>query len=68
LTEEGYQKNVIVFRCVNLIVRNAATPPWILYQGDRKVERHPLVTLMEHPNPLKTWTAFLEALAANIFL
>ncbi len=68
LTEEGYQKNVIVFRCVNLIARNVATPPWILYQGDQEMESHPLMTLMEHPNPLQTRTAFLEALAANILL
>lgn len=68
LTDEGYQRNVIVFRCINLIGRNLATPPWILYEGDHEVEGHPLATLMEHPNPLQTRTAFLEALTGYLLL
>ncbi len=68
LTEEGYQKNVIVYRCVNLISRNVATPPWILYQGDHEVETHPYRSLMETPNPLQTRSSFIEALAGYILL
>ena len=32
LAEEGYQKNVIVYRCVRLISQNAASVPWVLYR------------------------------------
>ena len=68
LAEEGYEKNVIVYRCINLIAKNLAMPPWALYEGDREVERHPLVDLIETPNPFQTRTAFLEALASYLLL
>lgn len=68
LAEEGYEKNVIVYRCINLIAKNLAMPPWILYEGDREIERHPLVDLIENPNPLQTRTAFLEALTSYLLL
>jgi HK97 family phage portal protein len=68
LAEEGYEKNVIVYRCINLIAKNLAMPPWILYEGDREIEKHVLMDLIEAPNPFQTRTAFLEALASYLLL
>ncbi|HCI49083.1 MAG: phage portal protein [Alphaproteobacteria bacterium RIFCSPHIGHO2_01_FULL_41_14] len=68
LAEEGYERNVIVYRCINLIAKNLAMPPWILYEGDREVERHVLADLIENPNPLQTRTTFLESLASYLLL
>ncbi|MDC0349265.1 phage portal protein [Alphaproteobacteria bacterium] len=68
LSEEGYQKNVIVYRCVNLIAKNLAMPPWVLYDAGHEVENHFLCNLIERPNPTQTRTAFLEALASYLLL
>ena len=47
LAEEGYQKNVIVYRCVNLIARGLASVPWLLYErqhnNEHEIEKHPLL-------------------------
>lgn len=68
LAEEGYEKNVIVYRCINLIAKNLAMPPWILYRNDREIDHHPLRTLIDNPNPFQTRTAFLEALTSYLLL
>ncbi|MFN7662184.1 MAG: phage portal protein [Alphaproteobacteria bacterium] len=68
LAEEGYEKNVIVYRCINLIAKNLAMPPWILYRRDQEVENHPLKNVIERPNPFQTRTAFLEALASYLLM
>lgn len=68
LAEEGYEKNVIVYRCINLIAKNLAMPPWILYRNDQEIDHHPLRNLIDHPNPFQTRTAFLEALTSYLLL
>ena len=68
LSEEGYHKNVIVYRCVNLIARNLATVPWKLYQGDEELKTHPLFDLIKNPNPMHTRVSLLESMASHILL
>lgn len=68
LVTEGYQSNVIVFRCVNLIARNVSMPPWILYDRDHEVEKHPLTSLLKNPNPVQNRGAFIEALIGYLLL
>ena len=68
LTEEGYQRNVIAYRCVNLIARNVASVPWLLYRNDHEVLQHPLLDVLRTPNPLQTRTAFIEAVATYLML
>lgn len=64
LAEEGYQKNTIVFRCVNLISEEAAAIPWQLFSGqgdDRtEIEAHPLLDLLHKPNPLTAGASFFQ--------
>jgi len=68
LAEEGYQKNIVVYRCVSLIARGVASAPWLLYKGDMKVESHPLLTLLQNPNPQQGLSRFMEALTAYLLL
>ena len=66
LAEEGYQKNVVVYRCVRLITQNAASVPWTLSQGKGhhkiKLHEHPLLSLLTRPNPMQGGTELLESL------
>jgi HK97 family phage portal protein len=67
--QEGYRCNSTVFRCVKLIASGAATVPWLLYgQNDDEVEKHPLLNLLNNPNPMASGGAFFEAVYAYLLI
>lgn len=74
LAREGYQRNVIAYGCVRLVAEAAASVPWCLYDGTKKVPTHKLLDLLNKPNPMMDGTAFLEAwysfiqIAGNAYL
>ncbi len=68
LAEEGYQKNIVVYRCVSLISRGVASVPWQLYEKDRLLTRHPLLQLLQNPNPQQGLPRFMEALISYLLL
>ena len=68
LAEEGYQKNMVVYRCVSLIARGVGSVPWRLYKGGKRVETHPLFTLIQNPNPQQGLARFMEGLTAYLLL
>ncbi len=68
LAEEGYQKNIVVYRCVTLIARGVASVPWQLYKGETRLETHPLLLLLQNPNPQQGLSRFMEALTAFFLL
>ena len=68
LAAEGYQKNVIVYRCVNLIARGLGSIPWLLYRKETEIEQHPLLNLLNSPNPRQAGSAFMEAVAGYLLL
>lgn len=68
LAEEGYQKNMVVYRCVSLIARGVGSVPWKLYKDGKMVESHPLLTLFQNPNPQQGLARFMEGLTAYLLL
>ena len=64
LCQEGYQRNVIVYRCVNLIARGAASVPWRLRRQGQDIGHHPLLTLIHRPNIMQAGAAFIETVFA----
>ena len=68
LTAQGFRRNVIVYRCVNLIAKGAASVPWRIYKGDQEVVRHPLLDLLRHPSALQGGSAFIESLLGYLLL
>ena len=68
LTEEGYRRNVIVYRAVNLIARSAASVPWRLYEHGRELTQHPLLDLIHSPNPRQAGSAFIESVLGYLLL
>ncbi|WP_417624578.1 phage portal protein [Paremcibacter congregatus] len=61
LAEEGYRKNVIAHRAVRILAECAASVPLRLYRGDKKLAHHPLLDLLERPNPSQGRAAFFES-------
>lgn len=68
LADEGYVKNVIVFRCVNLIARGLGSVPWLLYEKEAELDTHPLLTLLNSPSPQQAGSAFMEAVVGYLLL
>lgn len=68
LVKEGYEKNVIVYRCVSMIARGIAMVPWLVYEGDTELINHPLLQLFQHPSPGESGASFLESLTTSFLL
>ena len=68
LAKEGYLKNAIVYRCVNEISRGASAVPFIIKAGDQIIEEHPLIDLLNRPNPLQSYSEFFNSLFGYVLL
>lgn len=74
LARESFERNAVAYRCVRMIAEAAASVPWLLYEGARELTDHPLLRLLERPNPhesgadlFESWYGFLEV-AGNAYL
>ena len=61
LSEEGYQKNIVAYRAITLIARSLASVPWTAFSGDTELEDHPLLKLIQNPNPQQGRSGLMEA-------
>ncbi len=68
MTREGYERNAVCHRCVRMIAEAAASVPWLVYEGREEIVDHPLLALIERPNPVDTHVSFIEAICANLLL
>lgn len=68
LAREGFMKNPVAHRSVRLIAEAAASVSWLLYEGDREISDHPLLTLMRRPNSRMAGPDFFEALHGHLLL
>ncbi|MFN7038680.1 MAG: phage portal protein, partial [Alphaproteobacteria bacterium] len=66
--EQAYIKNVIANRCINMIAQSAANVPWCLYKktktGKIEIKDHPILKLLDHPNPTSAGAEFFENIYA----
>ena len=68
LAREGYLKNAIVYRCVNEISKGASSVPFMVKSGDTVLEQHPLIDLIQRPNPLQSYSEFFNSLFGYLLL
>ena len=72
LTKEGYQKNAIVYRCVNLIARGVSSVSWLLYEQKHnqkhELENHSVLNLLNCPSPYQAGSAFMESVVGYLLL
>lgn len=66
--DEGYIRNVIAHRAVNLVAEGAASVQWLLFERSSgeavRVKQHPVLTLLDRPNPLQGGAELFHALYA----
>ena len=68
LAEEGYLKNAIAYRCVNEIAQGACSVPFKLLSGDDNIPEHPLLTLLNRPNPMSSGNEYFSSLYSYMLL
>ncbi|MDT3687359.1 MAG: phage portal protein [Pseudorhodoplanes sp.] len=68
LAREGYMKNAIVHRAVRLIAENVGSVTWLAFEGEAERDTHPLLDLLQRPNPRQDGAAFLESVTAHLLL
>ena len=61
LAREGFERNAVAYRCVRMIAEAAASVPWLLYDGARELDEHPLLRLLENPNPHESGADLFES-------
>ena len=60
-SREGFTQNPVVYRCVRMIAEAAAAVPLDLFDGGKLIESHPLLDLLNTPNPMQCRPDMLEA-------
>lgn len=68
LSEEGFQKNAIVYRCISEISKGASAVPYMLKAGDNVLDTHPVLSLIDRPNPLQSHSEFFESIFSYLLL
>lgn len=69
LARETYLMNPVGFRCVKKIATSAASVKWLLHDANGKeILGHPILTLLQRPNPSLSGISFLEAVYAYLLL
>lgn len=68
LSEEGYIKNVIAFRCVSLIAESCASVPWEVYRDEQPIDHPELDALLKKPNTRDSLEYIIEAMVSYYLL
>lgn len=61
LARQGYERNVIAYRCVRLTAEAAASAPLGVAEGGRPMTEHPLLSLLTRPNPEQSGAELFES-------
>jgi HK97 family phage portal protein len=60
LARQGYERNVIAYRCVRLVAEAASAAPLRIVEAGAVHSDHPLITLLARPNPEQSGAELFE--------
>ncbi len=66
LANEGFAKNPVVYRCVRMIAEAANRVPLTVREDGREMSVHPVLDLINRPNPHQSGPELLESLYAYL--
>ena len=66
--DEGYSQNAIVYRCVNEIANGAASIGFKAFQGEMELDQHPILSLLNKPNPMQAGVEYFQALYSFLLI
>lgn len=58
---EAYTKNVVAYQSINRIADACASVRWGIWRGETELSAHPLLDLIDRPNPAQSWSEFVRA-------
>ena len=67
-SDDAFKRNVIAYKSVGMVARCGATVPFEVWDGDQKLDKHPLLDLLNRPNPTQAKGAFFESVIAFLML
>tara|TARA_Y100000004_G_scaffold90083_1_gene101033 strand:- start:7546 stop:9894 length:2349 start_codon:yes stop_codon:yes gene_type:complete len=68
LAKEGYVENAVAFRCVNEIANGACSVKFVLMRGEQPLEEHPILTLLQRPNPTCSQSEYFRDVYSYLLL
>ena len=68
LARDGYVENSIVYRCINEIANGASAVKFKLMRGEQPIEDHPLLDLMQRPNPTMSQSEYFQKVISYLLI
>lgn len=59
-SEEAYRRNVIAFRSIQAVADAVASVPWTAWRNRQELETHPVLDLINKPNPRDSRSQYLH--------
>lgn len=59
--DEGYRKNVVAYQAINKIADAVASMDWMIFRGEQELLDHPLLQLLDNPNPTQSRSQYIRA-------
>lgn len=66
LAANGFRRNAVAYRCVQLIADSAASVPLLIHQERSPQLEHPLAKLLAQPNPSETGQRLMEGVCGHL--
>jgi HK97 family phage portal protein len=67
-SEEAYRRNVIAFRSIQAVADAVASVPWTAWRANQELETHPILDLINNPNPRDSKSQYLHQKVGFLFL
>lgn len=66
--QEGYRKNVIIFRCIDEIAKALGSVTIEVHGKDGPIDNHPALSILNKPNPTQSWPQFIRNLFTDYLI
>ena len=66
--KDGYQENAIVYKCISMIANNASAVKIKVFSGDKELDNHPLISLLDRPNPLQSGVEYFHSMISYLLI
>jgi len=68
VAEHSYIANAYGFFCIRMIAQAVSSVPLMVFDGDEELTDHPLLALLNRPNPMTGYQKFMEASCSYFLL
>lgn len=65
---EAYGKNVVAYQSVNKIADAISSVKFMVFRGEQELTDHPLLRLLDRPNPLQSGADYMQAKVGYLLL